>query len=72
MGAKFVVGLGDNFYSRGLTHANKWRFKTTYDDVYTHASLQVPWYQIAGNHDWLQGSIDLQIQATTWSPRWGL
>lgn len=72
LGAEFVVGLGDNFYSRGLTEANRWRFKATYDDVYTHASLRVPWFQIAGNHDWLAGSIDLQISMTTKSPRWVL
>jgi len=72
MNSEFVVGLGDNFYSHGLHEDNKWRFKTTFDDVYTSSSIQVPWYQVAGNHDWLGGSIKLQIELTTQSPRWVL
>lgn len=72
MGSEFVLGLGDNFYSRGLSKNNKWRLKVTFDDVYKSSSLQVPWYQIAGNHDWLDGSIQLQIEASKELPRWVL
>ena len=62
-----VFALGDNFYhsnksgcSTGSGICNggadgpdgEKRFKTTFEDVYTAASLQhIPFYAIAGNHD---------------------
>lgn len=71
MKPEFVLGLGDNFYPSGVHAHNYWRFKQTYEDVYTHDSLQVPWYHLAGNHDWGgRKSIQHQIEYTTKSPRW--
>ncbi len=48
--SKFVVALGDNFYHEGVTDENSDRFDKTWDSLYTPASLQTPWYVIAGNH----------------------
>ena len=42
---------GDNS-PKCTADANSHRFKDTFEDVYTAASLQVPWYLHAGNHDW--------------------
>jgi hypothetical protein len=50
--SKFVLALGDNFYSSGVTSELDSRFKTSFDQVYTPASLQTDWYVIAGNHGW--------------------
>lgn len=36
------------FPRRGVSSVDDPRFKTSYEDVYTHSSLQVPWYLIAG------------------------
>ena len=29
------------------------RVRATFQDVYTAPGLQVPWYVVAGNHDWV-------------------
>ena len=44
--ASFVLALGDNFYFDGLPggNENEVRFMSTFEDVYHHDRLQVPWY----------------------------
>ena len=48
---EFVLGVGDNFYSHGIsTDAHDPRFKETFEDVYTGSHLDdLPFYFIAGN-----------------------
>ena len=44
-GSEFVLALGDNFYYSGLMdddHAQM-RFEQTFEKVYHHDELQVPW-----------------------------
>jgi tartrate-resistant acid phosphatase type 5 len=48
----FVVSTGDNFYLGGLAGVNDEQFETSFTDVYSHASLQVPWLSVLGNHDY--------------------
>ena len=42
--AQFVSSTGDNFYEEGLTDVEAGEFKDSFTDIYTHSSLQVPWY----------------------------
>jgi hypothetical protein len=72
MGSEFVLGLGDNFYPSGVHEHNYWRINQTFEDVYSHPSLQVPWYNCAGNHDWAgqEASIQHQIEYSLLSSRW--
>jgi len=72
MGAEFVLGLGDNFYPSGVHEHNYWRINQTFDDVYSASSLQVPWYNCAGNHDWAgrEASVQHQIELSLLSDRW--
>lgn len=61
----FMIAAGDNFYQDGLPGAATdpeviERFKFTYADVYTAPGLQIPWYLIAGNHDWV-GNVTAQV-----------
>jgi len=60
--ASFVLSLGDNFYFEGVREdVVNMRFEETFEKVYHHKELQVPWYVIGGNHDY-RGDITRQIQ----------
>lgn len=44
--ASFVLALGDNFYFEGVKEGgnDEQRFEATFENVYYHDELQVPWY----------------------------
>eukprot|EP01059_Diplonema_ambulator_P028006 TRINITY_DN46707_c0_g1_i1.p1 TRINITY_DN46707_c0_g1~~TRINITY_DN46707_c0_g1_i1.p1 ORF type:complete len:348 (+),score=74.47 TRINITY_DN46707_c0_g1_i1:47-1045(+) len=66
----FVLAMGDNFYEDGLWGSEySKRFQETFEDVFTSEGLQVPWYVVAGNHDYL-GNVTAQIEYTRHSTRW--
>jgi hypothetical protein len=46
--SSFILALGDNFYSAGVTLATDARFAETWGNVFTDESLMVPWYLCAG------------------------
>jgi len=68
-GVDFIVGVGDNFYPKGVTDVNDQRFKTTFEDVYYQQELQCPWYILAGNHDHI-GNVTAQLEYHHRSERW--
>lgn len=64
--AQFVLALGDNFYDDGVANTTDRLWTTTFHDVYTASSLQIPWYPILGNHDYhgnVQAQIDRSVEA---------
>lgn len=68
IGATAVLGLGDNFYFSGIRgDETADRFEQTWNSVYTAPSLQVPWYNIAGNHDHY-GNVTAEIEYTNSQP----
>jgi tartrate-resistant acid phosphatase type 5 len=65
-----VLALGDNFYFDGIkTNSSSHRFEDTWNKVYPHSSLQVPWYLIAGNHDHY-GNVTAQLEFAVTDARW--
>ena len=68
-GLELVVLLGDNFYPSGVpdVHAPEWQ--SHFEGVYDPASLPIPFYAVAGNHDHKQ-RIEAQVAYTFLSARW--
>ncbi|RYY53076.1 MAG: acid phosphatase [Chitinophagaceae bacterium] len=69
VGASFVVVTGDNFYDNGVRDTADAQWKTSFENVYTAPSLQVPWYVVLGNHDY-HLNPDAQVMYTLKNTRW--
>ena len=69
--AAFVVSVGDNFYEDGVASVDDPKWRTSFEDVYTAPSLQVPWYAALGNHDY-HGNTQAQLDYAKTSRRWGM
>jgi acid phosphatase len=67
----FIVSVGDNFYENGVAGTDDPQWRTSFEDIYTAPSLQVPWKIMLGNHDY-RGSVQAQLDYARFSPRWQL
>ena len=62
---EFVLYLGDNCYSSGFSSIYDEKWKTRFEDIYDYPSLDVPFYAILGNHDYVGNEeAELQYSAT--------
>lgn len=52
--AQFALLLGDNFYPDGVTTWKDGQFVSTYENVFSASSLQIPHFAVLGNHDYHQ------------------
>jgi tartrate-resistant acid phosphatase type 5 len=69
--ARFVVSTGDNFYCCGVASTEDHQWLTSFENVFTSHSLQVPWYVTLGNHDY-EGNVQAQIDYGKKCQRWKL
>jgi acid phosphatase len=67
----FVISVGDNFYEDGVASVDDPKWKTSFEDVYTAPSLQVPWHAALGNHDY-HGNVQAQLDYAKTSKRWDM
>ncbi|MEX1139720.1 MAG: tartrate-resistant acid phosphatase type 5 family protein [Bacteroidota bacterium] len=65
----FVILLGDNFYERGVRSVTDPQWVEKFESVYDHASLQIPFLAVLGNHDY-DGNPQAQVDYTAISDRW--
>jgi len=67
----FVLLLGDNYYDDGIPgDATSFRFKDTFEDVFTAPTLQdMPYFAVLGNHDYY-GNYSAEVAYTALSERW--
>lgn len=71
MAVQFVVSTGDNFYDSGLPDVAAPQFSSSFTNVYSNASLQVPWYSVLGNHDYYGNALaQLHPRLAARDPRW--
>lgn len=69
-GCDFVIGTGDNIYPDGVTSVNDEQFKTKFEDIYTHPSLNnIDFYLVLGNHDY-RSNPQAEIEYTKLSKKW--
>lgn len=69
---EFVLSLGDNFYSSGVTSLRDRQLNSSFEHVYGRGALaNVPWKVILGDHDHC-GNVSALIDYTWHSPRWQL
>lgn len=64
-----IVSTGDNIYPSGVESAQDALWKSTFEDVYTHPALQVPWIAVLGNHDY-RNNPQAQIDYSKRNARW--
>ncbi len=67
--SRFVISVGDNFYEDGVQSASDPQWHTSFEDIYSAPSLQIPWLVALGNHDY-RGVPQAQIDYAKTSPRW--
>jgi tartrate-resistant acid phosphatase type 5 len=65
----FVLYLGDNFYPYGVKSITDKQWKTKFEDMYHHKSLEMPFYAILGNHDYRKNE-EAQVEYTQVSKKW--
>ncbi|CAI5990303.1 unnamed protein product [Closterium sp. NIES-64] len=71
MAPQFVISTGDNFYDSGIADVAAQQFTTSFMNVYSQASLQVPWYSVLGNHDYYGNALaQLHPHLSARDPRW--
>jgi tartrate-resistant acid phosphatase type 5 len=69
LGSRCVISVGDNFYEDGVQSASDPQWRSSFEDIYSARSLQIPWYVALGNHDY-RGVPQAQIDYARSSARW--
>ncbi|HTY58406.1 MAG TPA: tartrate-resistant acid phosphatase type 5 family protein, partial [Bacteroidota bacterium] len=65
----FVLALGDNFYETGVRSVTDPAWQNGFEKMYDERSLQVPFYAVLGNHDYVDNP-QAQVDYTNLSTRW--
>ncbi len=67
----FVLFLGDNFYASGVSSVTDEQWESKFEKMYSHTSLQVPFYAVLGNHDYYTNpQAQVEYTSVSASKRW--
>ena len=66
----FVITLGDNFYSDGVTSVNDPQWQSKFVIMYDLPNLNVPFYPSLGNHDHHHGNARHQVEYSEINSKW--
>ena len=67
----FVVLLGDNFYSNGVTSIDDPQWQRKFETVYNLPFLNVPFFAALGNHDYKKNAWpEAQVEYSSRNTRW--
>ena len=67
----FIISTGDNIYANGVQSVNDSHWKSSFEDVYDGANINIPWYVVLGNHDY-QGNVQAEIDYSGINQQWNL
>ena len=67
--SSFIITTGDNFYEHGVKDTSDPQWQTSFENVYTASSLQIPWFPVLGNHDY-NFNPDAQVAYKGSAARW--
>lgn len=67
--SRHVISVGDNFYENGVQSTSDPQWHSSFEEIYSAKSLQIPWYVALGNHDY-RGVPQAQIDYAKTSDRW--
>lgn len=66
-----VVAAGDVHHFEGVRSTQDPLWMTNYELIYNHPSLMIPWYAVAGNHEY-RGNTQACVDYTKVSARWNM
>lgn len=66
MPVDFVLNVGDAFYPTGVADEHDPQWEGTFEQVYAAEGLQVPWYGVLGNHDWIRNASAVATSRGRW------
>ena len=68
---QFIISTGDNFYPAGVNSVNDPQWKTSFENVYNKPGLDVEWYSILGNHDYVNNPAS-QVAYSGVNDKWNM
>ncbi len=71
IGPEFIVAAGDIHHFEGVRSTEDPLWMTNYELIYDHPELMIPWYAIAGNHEY-RNNVQACIEYTQKSARWNM
>jgi metallophosphoesterase superfamily enzyme len=64
-----IISTGDTHHGKGVKSATDTRWKSHFEDIYSHKKLQIDWMPAIGNHEY-RGNVQGLLDYSKVNPRW--